>query len=132
MIFSPHHRSVWLMQSDWDASSDEEEEKRSHPIQQAPPPKKKSTLKAKLIEKEAAKATRSAQETDDDVAYDSDQVLDPREKARLDKQREVNSDLNNTADLFGAAALGGTTPQSQNRLSSAHSPVVHQERHHLN
>lgn len=35
-------------------------------------------------------------------------MLDPREKARRDKERELNADLNNAADLFGAAALGGT------------------------
>lgn len=35
-------------------------------------------------------------------------MLDPREKARRDKQREVDADLKNAADLLGAAALGGT------------------------
>ena len=45
------------------------------------------------------------------MGYDSDEVLDPREKARLDKERELNSDLNNAADLFGAAALGGASPR---------------------
>lgn len=34
-------------------------------------------------------------------------MLDPREKARRDKERELNADLNNAADLLGAAALGG-------------------------
>lgn len=66
------------------------------------PPKKKGTLKAKLAEKEAAKAARA-----EEKEYDSDEVLDPREKARRDKERELNSDLNNAAELFGAAALGG-------------------------
>jgi translation initiation factor 3 subunit J len=72
------------------------------------PPKKKGTLKAKLIEKEAVKAARRAAGEDDDaVEYDSDDVLDPREKARRDKERELNADLNNAAELFGASALGG-------------------------
>ena len=44
---------------------------------------------------------------DSDDSYDSDAVLDPREKARLDKERELKADLNNAADLLGAAALGG-------------------------
>lgn len=51
------------------------------------------------------KAQRATEGGDD--VYDEDDVLDPREKARRDKERELNSDLNNAADLFGAAALGG-------------------------
>lgn len=69
------------------------------------PPKKKGTLKAKLAEKEAQKAIKKG--SDDSDPYDSDAVLDPREKARLDKERELKADLNNAADLLGAAALGG-------------------------
>lgn len=69
------------------------------------PPKKKGTLKAKLAEKEAEKAAR--RDAGEDVEYDSDEVLDPREKARRDREREVNADLHNAADLLGAAALGG-------------------------
>lgn len=53
------------------------------------------------------KATKKGSDDEDDVEYDSDAVLDPREKARRDKERELNADLNNAADLFGAAALGG-------------------------
>ena len=59
-------------------------------------------MKAKLAEKEAAKAAAN-----DDTPYDSDDVLDPREKARRDKEKELQADLNNAADLLGAAALGG-------------------------
>jgi len=106
------HSNAW--QSDWEDSS-EEEEKKSAPTTVAPP-KKKGTLKAKLAEKEAAKAAQK----DDDDPYDSDAVLDPREKARRDKEKELNSDLNNAADLFGAAALGGemsSTQISVNHLS---------------
>ena len=36
-------------------------------------------------------------------------MLDPREKARIDKERELAADLNNAADLFGAVALGGAS-----------------------
>ena len=68
----------------------------------APPPKKKGTIKAKIAEKEAQKAAKA-----NDVEYDSDDVLDPREKARRDKEKELNADLHNAAELFGSAALGG-------------------------
>lgn len=74
------------------------------------PPKKKGTLKAKIAEKEAAKAARKVNangDDDDDDEYDEDGVLDPREKAKREKEMELNADLNNAADLFGAAALGG-------------------------
>lgn len=39
-------------------------------------------------------------------------MLDPREKARRDKEKELAADLNNAADLLGATALGGTYPSS--------------------
>ena len=97
-----HDRVNVSYQSDWEASSEEEEEKPA-PAPVAPP-KKKGTLKQKLAEKEALKAQKAADGEDD---YDEDSVLDPREKARRDKEREVAADLNNAADLFGAAALGG-------------------------
>jgi len=42
-----------------------------------------------------------------DDEYDSDAVLDPREKVRRDKERELKADLSSTAELLGAAALGG-------------------------
>jgi len=98
--------------SAWDESSEEEEEKpATAPVA---PPKKKGTLKAKLAEIEAAKASRAAAEE-----YDEDSVLDPREKARLDKEREINADLDNAAALFGAAGLGETTSQELDSIMSA-------------
>ena len=63
-------------------------------------------MKAKLAEKEAQKSLKELDDDSDD-SYDSDAVLDPREKARLDKERELKADLNNAADLLGGAALGG-------------------------
>lgn len=87
------------IQSDWEASSDEEEI-----LAPVAPPKKKGTLKAKLAEKEAEKATRQAA---GDVEYDSDEVLDSQEKAKRDKERELAADLHNATELFGAAAIGG-------------------------
>jgi translation initiation factor 3 subunit J len=61
-------------------------------------------VKQKIAEKEAAKAARVG---DDDVEYDEDYVLDPRNKARFDREREIRADLDNAAALFGAAGLGG-------------------------
>lgn len=63
-------------------------------------------MKQKLAEKEAAAAAAKLNGNSDDE-YDSDAVLDPREKARRDKERELKADLSSTADLLGAAALGG-------------------------
>ena len=39
--------------------------------------------------------------------YDEDAVLDPRAKARLEKQRELESDLHNATELFGSATAKG-------------------------
>ena len=100
-----HDRVNVSYQSDWEASSEEEEEKPA-PAPVAPP-KKKGTLKQKLAEKEALKAQKAADGEDD---YDEDSVLDPREKARRDKEKELASDMNNAADLFGAVGLGGAFP----------------------
>ena len=60
-------------------------------------------MKAKLAEKEAARAAKPA---DDDELYDEDSVLDPRAKALRDKQRELESDMGNAADLFGTESSG--------------------------
>ncbi|KAH9949991.1 translation initiation factor eIF3 subunit [Amylocystis lapponica] len=102
---------------DWEASSDDEDKKSAPAAAPVAPPKKKGTLKAKLAEKEAAKAARKA--AGEDTDYDSDAVLDPREQQRINKERELNADLNNAAELFGAAALGGTTSSELDSLISA-------------
>jgi translation initiation factor 3 subunit J len=94
----------YAFQSDWEESSEEESEEEEKPAPVAPP-RKKGTLKAKLAEKEAEKAAKK--NVDDSDEYDSDAILDPREQARRDKERELKADLNNAADLLGAAALGG-------------------------
>jgi len=100
--------------SDWEQSSEEEDEKPA--AAHVAPPKKKGTFKAKLAEIEAAKAAR---DEDSDEEYDSDQVLDPREKARRDKERELKADLDNAAALLGSAALGGTSSSELDSLISA-------------
>ncbi|KAF8335157.1 eukaryotic translation initiation factor 3 subunit J, partial [Amanita rubescens] len=99
--------------SDWEESSEEEEKPSASASVAAPPPKKKGTIKAKIAEKEAQKAAKA-----NDVEYDSDDVLDPREKARRDKEKELNADLHNAAELFGSAALGGTSSSDLDRLIS--------------
>lgn len=75
-------------------------------------------MKQKIAEKEAAKAARGGND-DDDLEYDEDSVLDPREKARLDKEREIKADLDNAAVLLGAAGLGGTSSSELDALISA-------------
>jgi translation initiation factor 3 subunit J len=97
--------------SDWEESSEEEVEQKPAPA----PPKKKGTLKAKLAEKEAEKA---AKRNEDDSDYDSDAVLNPRDKAKHDKERELKADMSNAADLLGAAAYGGTASSELDSLIS--------------
>lgn len=94
------------MQSDWEASTDEEKEKPA-PVSAAAPPKKKGTIKQKIAEKEAERQARLAA-GDSEVDYDEDAVLDPRAKAQLEKQRELESDLTNATELFGSATIKGT------------------------
>jgi len=101
--------------SDWEQSSDEEDEKPATAPVAAP--KKKGSLKAKLAEIEANKAARTA--NGDDEEYDSDEVLDPRAKARADKERELNADLDNAAALLGTAAIGGTSDKELDSIISA-------------
>src|SRR6267154_6621614 len=94
------------LQSDWEASSDEEKEKSASVGAQVAPPKKKGTLKQKLAEKEAKRQARLAA-GDSEVEYDEDAVIDPRAKAHLEKQRELEYDLNNATELFGSATVKG-------------------------
>ncbi|KAH9998871.1 translation initiation factor eIF3 subunit [Russula compacta] len=93
--------------SDWEASSEEEENEKSAPAA-APvaPPKKKGTLKQKLAEKEATRQAQLA-EKDNQLDYDEDAVLDPRAKARLEKERELESDLRNATELFESTTVKG-------------------------
>lgn len=47
-----------------------------------------------------------AAKAEDEDSYDEDAVLDPRAKALRDKQRELESDMKNAADLFGTDSSG--------------------------
>ncbi|KAI0303675.1 translation initiation factor eIF3 subunit [Multifurca ochricompacta] len=99
--------------SDWEASSDDEEKKKSAApaLASVAPPKKKGTLKQKLAEKEAARQAllASADNQADQAGYDEDAVLDPRAKARLEKERELESDLHHATELFGSTTVKGSS-----------------------
>jgi translation initiation factor 3 subunit J len=92
------------LQSDWEASSDDEKDKAAPAAAPVAPIKKKGTLKQKLAEKEAERQARLAP-GDSEADYDEDAVLDPRAKAQLEKQRELESDLRNATELFGSDAV---------------------------
>ncbi|KAH9003158.1 translation initiation factor eIF3 subunit [Lactarius hatsudake] len=94
--------------SDWEASSEDDEVKAKPAATAAAPPKKKGTLKQKLAEKEAARRAQLAA-GGSDADYDEDAVLDPRAKARLEKERELESDLHNATELFGSSTLKGSS-----------------------
>ena len=105
------------LQSDWEASSDEEKGKPTPAPAQVAPPKKKGTLKQKLAEKEAERQARLAAE-DGEAEYDEDAVLDPRAKAQLEKQRELEADLHNAKELFGSSvAIKGACYHHRNEIS---------------
>jgi translation initiation factor 3 subunit J len=88
-------------QSDWEESTSEEDAPKPAPSAAAPP-KKKGTLKAKLAAKAAAAAAGEGSGSGDEL-YDEDAVLDPRAKARADRERELRSDLDNAAALLGTS-----------------------------
>jgi len=99
--------------SDWEASSDEEEPAPA--AAPAAPPKKKGTLKQKIAEKEAARQALRAAEGSP-AEYDEDAVLDPRDKARLEKERELESDLHHATELFGSATVKGSSDADLDKI----------------
>ncbi|TEB04023.1 translation initiation factor eIF3 subunit [Coprinellus micaceus] len=119
--------------SDWEESDSEPQAKA--PVKPAAPAKKPARSKWEGEDEEkdvpvsdwgGVKSSRRRRprkprkkDSDDDAEYDSDAVLDPRAKARRDKERELNADLTNAADLFGAAALGGSKNADLDALISA-------------
>jgi translation initiation factor 3 subunit J len=105
------------LQSDWEASSEEEKEKTASAPGPAVPHKKKGSLKQKLAEKEAARQAKLAS-GDGQADYDEDAVLDPRAKARLEKEHELESDLHNAKELFGSATAKGECASSTENLFS--------------
>lgn len=96
--------AVCAPQSDWEESEEEEQKPAAAP---EPPKKKKLSVKQKIAEKEAQRAASLANGTDGDQMYDEDAVLDPRSRAKRDKERELESDLRNAADLFSSASISG-------------------------
>ncbi|EUC57072.1 eukaryotic translation initiation factor 3 subunit J [Rhizoctonia solani AG-3 Rhs1AP] len=93
--------------SDWDASSDDEPAKPAGTTAAAPPKKKKGTIKSKIAEKEAAAANARRGAAGE---LDPEEWVTTGEGAGLSvaelRARELESDLKNTTDLLGAAALG--------------------------
>lgn len=108
--------SLSWIQSDWEASSDEEDGKPA-PIVAAAPTKKKGSVKAKIAEKEAQRAARLAAGEIDDI-YEEDEVLDPREKARQDREREINADLANAVELLSGTTINGPAKSGSSELDS--------------
>jgi len=100
--------------SDWEASS-EEEVKDKPAATAAAPPKKKGTLKQKLAEKEAARRAQLAA-GGSEADYDEDAVLDPREKARLEKERELEADLRNARELLDSTTLKGSSDADLDKI----------------
>ncbi|KAF8604129.1 translation initiation factor eIF3 subunit [Ceratobasidium sp. AG-I] len=97
--------------SDWDASSDDEKAKATPATTNTTAPKKKKTFKAVMAEKEAAAAANArrgaAGELDPDEWRTGDNDDEPTGLSVAEQRaRELESDLKNTGDLLGAAALG--------------------------
>ena len=88
----------------------------------AAPPKKKGTLKQKLAEKEAARRAQLAA-GGSEADYDEDAVLDPREKARLEKERELESDLRNATELFSSTTIKGASPPTSRHFIFSDTPM---------
>jgi len=101
--------------SDWEASSDEEKDNPEPAAASVAPPKKKGTLKQKLAEKEAARQAQIAA-GNNQPDYDEDAVLDPRAKARLEKEHELESDLRNATELFGATTVKGSSDADLDKI----------------
>jgi len=97
--------------SDWEESSEEEKPAPSGPL---PPVRKKTTLKQRLAQKEAAEAARIAR-----GQFEPDELAEmhPQERARLEKERELQADLKHASDLFGDMAVGGSSIQDLMRLN---------------
>ncbi|KAH9041693.1 translation initiation factor eIF3 subunit, partial [Lactarius pseudohatsudake] len=72
--------------SDWEASSEDDEVKAKPQRQQRRRPRRRGRFKQQLAEKEAARRTQLAA-GGSNADYDKDAVLDPREKARLEREQ---------------------------------------------
>ncbi|PVG01106.1 translation initiation factor eIF3 subunit [Serendipita vermifera] len=91
--------------SDWDAPSGDEKgnEKTSA---EAVTSKKKGNLKQKLAEKEGSRRQRLENgEFEDEYLDLRDKWMDEKEMKRIMRERELEADMQNATDLFGAAAI---------------------------
>ncbi|KAH9013493.1 translation initiation factor eIF3 subunit [Lactarius hengduanensis] len=115
-------------QSDWEASSKDDEVKAKPAATAAAPPKKKGTLKQK-------RGGRTAGGSNAD--YNEDVVFNPREKARLEKERELESNLHNTMELFGSSAnadlnniLKSSPSSKEDFVALSEAIITHIVKHH--
>jgi translation initiation factor 3 subunit J len=67
--------------------------------------RKRTTLKQRLEQKEAEQAARIAR-----GEFNEDELAEmhPQERARLERERELQSDLKHASDLFGDLAVGAS------------------------
>jgi translation initiation factor 3 subunit J len=71
-----------------------------------PPPKKKGTLKQKIAGKEAERKRRLENgEFDGEYMDMREKFMDEKEMRRIMREKELEADMNNASDLFGAATL---------------------------
>jgi len=76
-------------------------------------PKKKGTLKQKLVEKEAERKRRLENgELDDEYTGMRERFTDEQERRRAMYEKELEADMNNASDLFGATSLQQPTTSS--------------------
>lgn len=98
------------MQDDWDASSADEAKPKA-PVAAAAAaataPPKKMSFKKRMELKEAQRALEVEQAAQADPS--SLDVIDWQEQRRLARQRELDSDLSNAADLLKQSANGSTS-----------------------
>ncbi|KAH9052910.1 translation initiation factor eIF3 subunit [Lactarius deliciosus] len=109
--------------SDWETSSEDDEVKAKPAATAAAPPKKKGMLKQKPAEKKAARRAQLAA-GGSDADYNEDAVLDPRAKARLEKERELGSELHNATELFGSSTLKGASSPFSHICALAPLPML--------
>lgn len=73
------------------------------PVAPVVAPKKKGTLKAKIAEKEAERARREAA----GESAEEESEIDEREQRRIDRARELDTDLINATALLGGSSIAG-------------------------
>ncbi|KAJ2402096.1 Translation initiation factor 3 subunit J component [Coemansia sp. RSA 2559] len=112
-VVAPPRRNKWGEEEsdsdipdNWDEASSSDEEKANVANVPAPKPKTKKTLAEKIAERQAEReAKKPATEVDLYDDSDEDDGLDPAERERI---RQVESDMQNTDDLFAGLTVKDT------------------------